>query len=75
MTVKARVMNWSRGVQWGAFWKEKPLFAKAVSLAAQFLLGFLGGSVSIFGECGPFGLALAGRCGCGARSARPGRRP
>lgn len=66
MTVKARVMSWSRGFQWESFWQERPIFARMSALLAQFALGFMGGCVSIFSQCGPFGLALAGRCGAGA---------
>lgn len=65
MTVKARVMNWRQGFQWENFWQERPILAQTASLAAQFVLGFMGGSVRVFGECGPFGLALAGWSGCG----------
>lgn len=65
MTVKARVMNWRQGFQWENFWRERPALVQAASLAVQFMLGFMGGSVRIFDQCGPFGLALAGRSGCG----------
>lgn len=68
MTVKARVMNWSREFRWEEFWRQRPLFARMAALSAQFALGFMGGCVRIFGQCGPFGLALAGRCGCGAEA-------
>lgn len=66
MTVKAKVMQRWRGFDWETFRQARPFFARTAALAAQFFLGFMGGSVRIFGQCGPFGLALAGRSGCGA---------
>ena len=66
MTVKARVMERWRGYDWESFWRERPFAAQCVSLASQFFLGFMGGCVQILDRCGPFGLALVGRSGCGA---------
>ncbi|MBE6969101.1 MAG: hypothetical protein E7442_03130 [Ruminococcaceae bacterium] len=66
MTVKARAMQIWRGMDWESFCRDRPGFMRCISLSAQFALGFMGGCVRIFGRCGPFGLALAGRSGCGA---------
>ncbi|MBQ2896018.1 MAG: SpoIIE family protein phosphatase [Oscillospiraceae bacterium] len=58
-------MSWGKGLPWEELRRSRPVLEKIASLAAQFILGFLGGSARFFGRCGPFGLALAGRCGSG----------
>jgi len=66
MTVKAKAMRQWQKFDWDRFWETHTVIARCAALSVQFSLGFMGGSVRILGQCGPFGLALAGRSGCGA---------
>ena len=44
---------------------NRPVMLKTVSLCTHFALGFMTGSVRIFGDCGPFGVAMTARAGGG----------
>ncbi len=44
---------------------NRPLTLKTASLATHFALGFATGCVRVFGECGPFGVAMTARAGGG----------
>ncbi len=65
MAVKSKVLSWGKGVDWEGLLESRPRLARALSLLVHGLLGFLGGSVCLFGSCGPFGIALAARSGSG----------
>ena len=45
---------------------NRPLAVKTASLATHFALGFVTGCVKVFGDLGPFGVAMTARAGGGA---------
>ena len=45
---------------------NRPKMLKTASLCTHFALGFVTGCVRIFGDCGPFGVAMTARAGGGA---------
>ena len=63
MSVEGRLALWKNPLKGDWPHLNRPTALKTASLATHFALGFVTGSVRIFGNCGPFGVAMTARAG------------
>lgn len=65
MAADGRTLIVKNPLKGAIFHPDKSKWMKAASLATHFGLGFVTGCVRIFGDCGPFGVAMTARAGGG----------
>ena len=65
MTVRGRVQELRRFVSGAELLRRKPQLLRAAGCGLNLLLGFAMSAARILGGCGPFGIGMVARAGCG----------